>query len=284
VVKFIRIGADHARDVLPPRGDSASAPFTSALQTDQGALRVQLCGRLRVDIGARQVTPILRGRQGRALFAYLVLHRDRGVSRDELITAIWPITVPGDPAAALRTQLSHVRSALGDQALVGRSTIELRLPENAWIDLEAADRAIRVAGQALAAKDWRDAWIHAHITLNVAARPFLADFEAPWVTDVRHDLEELRLRARESVARAGIGIGGSELAGAERSARNLIREAPFRETGYVCLMEALAAAGNQAEALRVYDEVRVLLNGELGAAPGSALRSLHGRLLSEHDS
>ena len=35
-------------------------------------------------------------------------------------------------------------------------------------------------------------------------------------------------------------------------------------------MEALAARGNLAEALRVYDQLRVLLRDELGATPGAA--------------
>jgi DNA-binding SARP family transcriptional activator len=246
---------------------------------DTAPTRIQLCGRLKADVDGRHVTPALRGRQGRVLLAFLVINRGRAVSRDELITAIWPDTPPIDPSASLRTQLSHLRSALGAKALAGRDTVELRLPDNIWIDFEAAERAIRVADSALKAGDWRDAWIHAHIALNIASRPFLAGFEAPWVEDVRNELGELDLRSREVIARAGIGLGGSELAGAERSARALIRAAPFRETGYLRLMEALVASGNTAEALRTYDHLRTLLNEELATAPGAEIQALHRRLL-----
>src|ERR1700761_2753260 len=99
--------------------------------------RIQLCGRLKADIGGRHVTPLLRGRQGRALLAFLVLNRGRGVSRDELIEAIWGDKPPLDASAALRTQLSHLRNALGREAIAGRDTIELRLPDDTWIDVEA---------------------------------------------------------------------------------------------------------------------------------------------------
>ena len=44
-------------------------------------------------------------------------------------------------------------------------------------------------------------------------------------------------------------------------------------------MEALAAQGNTAEALRVYDELRDLLRDELGTAPSAELQALHRRLL-----
>lgn len=248
-------------------------------ELETGTTRIQLCGRLKADVAGRHVTPALRGRQGRVLLAYLVLNRGRPVSREELVTAIWPDNAPIDPAASLRTQLSHLRSALGSEALAGRDTVELRLPENTWIDFEAAERAIRVGDSALKDNDWRDAWIHAHIALNIAGRPFLAGFQAPWVDDVRHELVELEMRSREVIARAGIGLGGSELAGAERSARALIRSAPFRETGYLSLMEALVASGNKAEALRTYDHLRMLLNEELGSAPGADIQALHRRLL-----
>ncbi|MEK6277517.1 MAG: AAA family ATPase [Actinomycetota bacterium] len=257
-----------------------STAFPSAPPAAAGATRIQLCGRLKADVEGRHVTPALRGRQGRVLLAYLALNRGRPVSRDELIGAIWPDAVPADPAAALRTQLSRLRSALGTDALAGRDAVELRLPENTWIDVEAAENSIQAGEAALAAFDWKDAWAHAHIALNISGRPFLPGFDAPWVEEVRGELKELQTRARESIARAGIGLGGSELAGAERSARELIRAAAFRESGYLLLMRALVASGNTAEALRTYDELRKLLAKELGTAPGAEIQALHRRLLS----
>lgn len=241
--------------------------------------RIQLCGRLKADIRGHHVTPELRGRQGRVLLAYLVLNRGRAVSRDELIGAIWPGQAPADPPAALRTQLSRLRSALGEEALAGRSAVELRLPADTWIDVETAEKAILEAQMAIRNGAFDEAWAHAHISLNISARPFLAGFDAPWVEDVRSELAELQLRSREIVARAGIGLGGSELAGAERSARALMRAAPFRETGYLLLMTALVESGNSAEALRTYDGLRTLLTEELGTAPGEEVQALHQKLL-----
>lgn len=265
---------------MPYRDDSVSPAFPSATTADRaGGTRIQLCGRLKVDFQGHHVTPALRGRQGRALLAFLVLKRGRAVSREEMIEAIWPEKQPVNPAAALRTQLSRLRSALGPQSLAGRDTVELRLPPDTWIDLEIAERAARVSEAALEARAWREAWAQAHITLNIAGRPFLAGFEAPWVDVVRRELKGLEIRARETIARAGIGLGGSELAGAERSARELIRSEPFRESGYLSLMRALAASGNTAEALRTYDGLRTLLVEELGMAPSAEIQAFHRQLL-----
>src|SRR5262245_9030657 len=113
---------------MPYRDDSVSLTFPSTAQPDSGVqTRIQLCGRLKVDFAGRHVTPALRGRQGRVLLAYLVIKRGRAVSRDEMIRAIWPDQRPVNPAAALRTQLSRLRSALGSESLAGRDTVELRL-------------------------------------------------------------------------------------------------------------------------------------------------------------
>jgi DNA-binding SARP family transcriptional activator len=46
-------------------------------------------------------------------------------------------------------------------------------------------------------------------------------------------------------------------------------------------MEALEQRGNVAEALRVYDRLRVLLRDELGIAPSPAVQSVYRRLLGE---
>lgn len=70
-------------------------------------------------------------------------------------------------------------------------------------------------------------------------------------------------------------VTGAELATAEHSARDLVVRAPFRESGHRVLMAALAARGNTAEALRVYDRLMRLLSDELGVIPSQQTRDLH---------
>src|SRR5262249_45611996 len=90
---------------------------------------------------------------------------------------------------------------------------------------------------------------------------------------------ELHVRAVEAYARAGLGIGGTELAAAVRAGRTLVRSEPYRESGYRLLMEALEREGNRAEAVRVYDQLRRRLRDELGLAPSAETQDLHRRLL-----
>jgi SARP family transcriptional regulator, regulator of embCAB operon len=51
--------------------------------------RVQLCGTFAVELLGRRVDNLLPGRQGRMLFAYLVVSRLLPVSRNSLIDALW---------------------------------------------------------------------------------------------------------------------------------------------------------------------------------------------------
>jgi DNA-binding SARP family transcriptional activator len=58
---------------------------------------IQLCGRFVVDIDDSRIEDALPGREGRVLFAYLVLNRGRLVPRDELLMAGWGEDAPPRP-------------------------------------------------------------------------------------------------------------------------------------------------------------------------------------------
>jgi DNA-binding SARP family transcriptional activator len=107
----------------------------------------------------------------------------------------------------------------------------------------------------------------------------LPNEDLPWADQYRQRLEEIHLSALECYSAVALGVGGSELAPGERTARELVRLAPYRERGHALLMETLTARGNSAEALRVYEQLRQRLRDELGATPAPELRELQQRLL-----
>jgi DNA-binding SARP family transcriptional activator len=241
--------------------------------------RIQLCGRLSVEIEGVQLAERLRGRQVPLLLAYLVLNRTRHVGRDELIDALWPNQPPVSQDAALRTLLSRLRSSLGSSALAGRDELILALPEPVWIDVEAAAAEVARAVDALERGDARRGWALAQVPLNIASRGLLPGAHATWLEPPRRELEDVRQQALEVIGRAGLMMGGTQLQSAERAARTLIELEPYRESGYILLMEALSARGNVAEALRVFDGLRMLLRDELGTNPSAETIAAHQRLL-----
>jgi SARP family transcriptional regulator, regulator of embCAB operon len=203
-------------------------------------------------------------------------HRLGALSRRDLVTAIWGDDPPAAPETALAALLSRLRRALSP---VPVGAARLSLPDGAWVDLEAAREAAHRAESAMVRGEPGRAWGAAQITLFTARRGFLPGDDLPWIADVRRELDALYVRALEAYAAASLRLDGTELATAERSARELVGRAPFSESGYRVLMEALAQRGNVAQALRVCDDLVRLLGDELGVPPSPATREPHARLL-----
>ena len=243
------------------------------------AMRIQICGQIAIERDGYRLDARLPGRQGRLLFTYLIVNRHRQVPRDELAEALWREPDPAAVDTRLSPLLSKLRRVFGADTVDGRSILRLCLPD-AWVDLEAAAEAIHRAESSVAQRDWARAWGPALTALIVAERGFLPGEEALWIDEIRHQLTLLRLRALECYAAAGLGIGGTEIAGAVRAGRQLIRLAPLRESGYRYLMEAHAAQDNLGEALEVYGQLSDCLRDQLGVSPSPATRELHERLLA----
>jgi DNA-binding SARP family transcriptional activator len=241
--------------------------------------RIQLCGRLVVELDGRWIENALPGAKGRLLFAYLVLNRARRMDRDELLTAVYGEDAAPDHHPRLSVLLSKLRRVVGPDALTGRSEIEFVLRPDAFIDVEAAFEALHRAESHVANREWAEAWGPSGVAYHVASRPLLQGHDRPWLDEWRRRLADVRLRGLECFATARLGLGGPTLPQAEDCGRRLIELAPYRETGHRILMEALEQRGNAAEALRVYDRLRVLLRNELGIAPSPAVQSVYRRLL-----
>ena len=264
-------GRDGAADVL--------GAWELLWQEPEPRTSVRLCGRLELEIDGRDLAATAPGGQAGSLLRYLLAHRERDVDRDSLIDVLWPERPPKDPQAHLRPVLSRLRRALAPATLAGGDRLRLSLPEPVWVDVEEARRAIDAARAAARSTLWEVTRDESTVALELLRPGFLPDADGEWLHVRRRELEELELEALEWLSRSALAIGGPELGAAERASRTLVARAPYRETGHRFLMESLAAAGNVAEALRVYEDLRVLLRDELGAAPATEVQELHRRLL-----
>ncbi len=257
----------------------SSAILLAATLSGNSKTRIQLCGRLAVELAGRDLTPRLPGGQARVLFTYLTVNRSGPPHREQLIEALWPWRPPAGADASLSALLSRLRAVLGADVLSGRGEVRLELPADAWIDLEAAEEAIHRAEAAVSQEDWPRGWGPSLIALFTARRGFLPGEDLPWAEEYRRRLDEIKICALEAYAAVAIGVGGSELPPGERVARELVTLAPYRERGHALLMQILVARGNTAEALRVYEQLRLRLRDDLGASPAPELRELQEGLL-----
>jgi DNA-binding SARP family transcriptional activator len=262
-----------------PAGLHASAILLAPTLADNSSTRIQLCGQLAVELDGRDLTAKLPGGQARVLFTYLTVTRALPSSRDRMVDALWPYRQPAGADTALSALLSRLRSVLGSDVLGGRNEIKLSLPRDAWVDLEAAEEAIHRAEAAVAQREWGRGWGPSLVAMFTARRGFLPNEDLPWAGEFRQRLTEIHVASLECYAAVALGVGGSELAPGERCARELVALAPYREHAHALLMQILAARGNGAEALRVYEQLRRRLDDELGATPGPELRQLQEQLL-----
>jgi YVTN family beta-propeller protein len=224
------------------------------------------------------------GRQGRLLFACLVVEQGRPVPRDELAEALWGDAPPATWDKALRVLVSKLRELLrrlgvdGASALTGAfGCYRLELPDGTWVDVIAAANAVRDAKEALEADEPEQAKAAAGLAASLLRQEFLPGEDGAWVAAKRRELADLRERAL--VALADACLRSDDAPQAVASAEQAVALAPFRESGYRRLMEAHVAAGNRAEALRVYERCRVLLAEELGAYPSPETESIYRSLL-----
>jgi branched-chain amino acid transport system substrate-binding protein len=224
------------------------------------------------------------GRQGRIVFAYLAAQEGRPVPRGELADLLWEDELPATWDKALRVLMTKLRALLEECGIDGSTSLtsafgcyKLSLPAGAWIDVDAAAEALERAEAELAVGDLHEATLQATTSAALARRVFLPGEDGPWVEEKRRDLRDLLVRSLECLRDASLASG--EPAEAVRHAQEMTELEPFRESGYRGLMECHAAAGNPAEALRVYEHCRRFLADELGAYPSAETEAAYLEIL-----
>jgi DNA-binding SARP family transcriptional activator/ABC-type glycerol-3-phosphate transport system substrate-binding protein len=248
-------------------------------------VRISLTDRVSIEAnGAMLDEQSFPGRQGRLVFAYLLAEESRPVPRDELAEVLWGDAPPVRWEKALSVLVSKLRGLLEKCGVDGQAALrsafgcyQLVLPPGAWIDVAAARDAADRAQAALEAGDVGAAREAAREAAALARRSFLPGEDAAWIEEKRRELNEILVRALECLADACLASGDTR--DAVRHAEELTALEPYREGGYRRLMQAHAAAGDNAEALRVYERCRRLLADELGAYPSPETQSIHRELL-----
>ncbi|TDD26011.1 AfsR/SARP family transcriptional regulator, partial [Nonomuraea diastatica] len=217
------------------------------------------------------------GPRPRALLALLLLNAGRLVSVEHLIDGQYGDRPPSGAANAVQAQVSRLRRRL-PAGLIESHGSGYRLaisPDD--VDAHRFERLSREGRRRLAAGRPSLAAAVLREALDLWRGPALADVSgAPFAVPQALRLEELRLAATEDLLEAELALPeGNPVA----ALRELVTAHPLRERPRGLLMRALHAAGRQAEALAVFDDVRRLLAHELGADPSPELAALHLEIL-----
>lgn len=202
--------------------------------------------------------------QQRLLLCCLLVEANQFVAADRLVEELWGDTLPSDPAAALRTQVSRLRQRLPEGALVTEPG-GYRLAVGADdVDSAVFERLVREGEHEAALALWR-------------GRAFEEFAERPFAQVAAVRLEQLRLQAEESWARALMEHG--DAAAAASLAEAILGGHPEREAARAVLMEALYRSGRQGAALDTYQSWRRDLVDGYGLEPAPALTQLQQHIL-----
>lgn len=226
----------------------------------------------------------LRRSKALALLAYLAVS-GRSQSRESLQALLWAEFPEADARNNLRRELSQLRATLGEAALVSdRRQVAWRDSPDTWVDVTAFARLVAPARAHASPGELGELYAP-----SLAAAVQLAEGE---LLDGFHladspTFEDWLFYQREEL-RQGLGwalealvdwhAARRELQPALSLARRWLSLDPLNEPPRRALMLLLAQAGQQAAALRQYEEGARLLADELGATPAAATAALYAAI------
>jgi DNA-binding SARP family transcriptional activator len=245
-------------------------------------LEFRVLGPLTVREGSVEL-PIRRGKQ-RALLAVLLLHANEVVTLDRLVDSLWGDEPPATAEHALEVHVSDLRRVLEPR---GREPRILTRPggyqirvEPGELDLGRFEQLCATARQAAARGDAATAARQFRSAEALWSGPPLADLaREPFAPAAIAWLDEVRDAAIGDRIEAELALGRHAELVAELEA--LTRAEPLRERPHGQLMLALYRAGRQADALRVYRDLRARLVEDLGLEPGPDLQRLERSILRQ---
>lgn len=230
---------------------------------------LKLLGGAVVEDDAGESLGLASRRHPLALLALLATAPSHTMSRSKLVGLLWPDSSEERARNRLNTCAHNIRRELGADVLVSVGD-DLRL------NVDALSCDVRRFREALDDGDARAA-------VELYEGPFLDGFFLGGSVEFEHRVDQVRGRFRrdyldalEALAEETVARGEPEAAA--RWWRLRAEEDPYDSRTARRLVEALAAAGNRAAALRHARRHARRLEADLGTEPGSELRELVERL------
>jgi DNA-binding SARP family transcriptional activator/tetratricopeptide (TPR) repeat protein len=239
-----------------------------------GELEVLAAGRS-LDVG----TP-----RQQAVLAALIIDAGRPVPIETLIDRVWNDSPPAEARNVLYSHLSRIRQMLRQAATLGdEAAVRVERRHAGYVldidpDLVDLHRFERLVDRG---RDVRRADAERVRALAEALGLWrgtpLAALAGDWAGQVRSSWHRRRLDAAVQWARAELRLGHPDVV--INTLPDLVTDYPLAEPLEGLFMEALHAAGRDAEAIDRYATVRQRLADHLGTDPGPELRTLYQAIL-----
>jgi DNA-binding SARP family transcriptional activator len=224
-------------------------------------LYIQLLGRFAVRVDGEEVPSIAWKRDRAAsILKLLAVSPQHRVHREQIMEAFWPDQDVELAGANLRKAVHFARRAMGPHDLITVNKEIVAFADTAELKTDA-EQFEAAAKRVLRSGDPAECEAAADLYGGVLLPD---DRFLEWLDAPREQLQQLYA----SVLRAG-GLW-----------RRLIAVDPTDEEAQRALMQEALDAGNRAEAIRQFDQLRERLHAELGVGPSKASIELYERALS----
>ncbi len=257
----------------------------SAAFAEPEIIYVSMLGRFELRVGENTVTDNTnRAHQLWNLLEYLVAFRNRDVSHEELIAALWPEESSDNPASALKNLIYRIRSILASSGIAcGKDLIVHKRGTYSWnnrfhcvVDTEEFERLAREASDlSLPVQERIERYLQA---LEYYKGDFLpkSAFEE-WVVPLSTYYHGLYIRCVTDVIELLMETKRYEIIVNVCEQAILIDQ--FEEPFHEALIKALVAQGKQQKAMAHYEQVTSLFYRELGVRPSENLRGLYREII-----
>ena len=245
-------------------------------------LEIRVLGPVEIAVGGRPVD--VGGVKARALMARLLIDRGLVVSVDRLVDSLWADHDGSGAEIALRSTVSRLRKRLREAGAVDPIVTRapgylLELPAEAT-DVFRFEQLVADGRGQLSRRRPREATRVLWEAQALWRGPAYSEVcDEPFARAEARRLEELLLSAIELRIDAGLTMGHHHALISELE--TLTGANPMRERLWSQRMLALYRSGRQAEALRVFQDLRTLLVDELGIEPGTDVTWLEHAILSQ---
>jgi DNA-binding SARP family transcriptional activator/tetratricopeptide (TPR) repeat protein/DNA-binding XRE family transcriptional regulator len=252
--------------------------LTAATRPGGNALRVGVLGPLTVHRGTRPVD--VGPFKQRLLLGLLAIHAGQPVTVEEIVEVLWQDRPPRTHQDLIHTYVARLRDRV-DARTISRTNggYRLALPGE-QLDVVRFEELTARAGRTRDDGDPDAALGLYEAGLRCWRGPVLAD-AGPRLTQHPRVVGLSRRRLAAALAGADLAIDRTRFELAAELLHQFVEDEPLHEGLHARLMRALAGAGQQAAALRVFDTVRARLANELGVAPGPELQAAQLRVLRQ---
>jgi DNA-binding SARP family transcriptional activator len=252
--------------------NAASSPPAAAgsVSADRPVLRVSLLGPFRIE-GVKHTAPRSATEQ---LIAYLAL-RPRGASRDQLIEAIWPEEDPHQARQRFWQNVSDARNLLAGalHSKRGHYTLDRH---DVTIDADELQQLVAEADAADEPKVQRP--ILERALLLFRGEP-LTGWDYTWAEEEVRALRSTHVELLERTGHARLVSGDAH--GALQAAQQGLALDNYNEGLWRLAMQAESRLGLRDSITQRYQQLRDLLDEQLGLEPERATRALYHELLGQ---